>query len=44
MLLGDQKNIPQAKFPLSRYSLILSVKSIKARDVDYFCLKPNCKL
>ena len=33
----------QAKFPLSSCSLILSVKWIKAWDVEYFCLKPNCK-
>ena len=40
---GDHQIFYQTKFPLSSCSLILSVKWIKAWDVEYFCLKANCK-
>ena len=35
--------IPQAKFPLSNCSLILSVRWIRAWELKCFCPNPNCK-
>ena len=42
-LFGDHQIFDQTKFPLSSCSLILPVKWIKSWDVEYFCLKANCK-